>query len=142
MRDIFFFQAEDGIRDPLVTGVQTCALPIWRACAGWPEASRLETEPVAPTDWRTRSPRWHVGAHSKHRPPTGRPTRGVGRSRKSLNKASREGAKYAPRGALRRQDLRRASPFRGAPRAGGLADLPEGAQRRAGPAHREAGFHL
>src|SRR5205823_9418777 len=27
---IFFFQAEDGIRDKLVTGVQTCALPIWR----------------------------------------------------------------------------------------------------------------
>ena len=27
----FFFQAEDGIRDRLVTGVQTCALPI---CAG------------------------------------------------------------------------------------------------------------
>src|SRR5258708_30965459 len=26
----FFFQAEDGIRDDLVTGVQTCALPIWR----------------------------------------------------------------------------------------------------------------
>src|SRR6266404_6667170 len=25
---IFFFQAEDGIRDKLVTGVQTCALPI------------------------------------------------------------------------------------------------------------------
>src|SRR5207247_5992222 len=25
---LFFFQAEDGIRDPLVTGVQTCALPI------------------------------------------------------------------------------------------------------------------
>ena len=24
----FFFQAEDGIRDRLVTGVQTCALPI------------------------------------------------------------------------------------------------------------------
>src|SRR5687767_15207847 len=24
----FFFQAEDGIRDKLVTGVQTCALPI------------------------------------------------------------------------------------------------------------------
>src|SRR5215207_11470327 len=28
----FFFQAEDGIRDPLVTGVQTCALPISRLC--------------------------------------------------------------------------------------------------------------
>src|SRR5207247_6620583 len=26
-------QAEDGIRDPLVTGVQTCALPIWTAHA-------------------------------------------------------------------------------------------------------------
>src|SRR5574340_1337786 len=26
----FFFQAEDGIRDLLVTGVQTCALPISR----------------------------------------------------------------------------------------------------------------
>src|SRR5574340_1616944 len=25
----FFFQAEDGIRDLLVTGVQTCALPIY-----------------------------------------------------------------------------------------------------------------
>src|SRR3989337_4493240 len=25
---IFFFQAEDGIRDATVTGVQTCALPI------------------------------------------------------------------------------------------------------------------
>src|SRR2546422_11092726 len=27
----FFFQAEDGIRDVAVTGVQTCALPIWMA---------------------------------------------------------------------------------------------------------------
>ena len=26
---LFFFQAEDGIRDHCVTGVQTCALPIW-----------------------------------------------------------------------------------------------------------------
>src|SRR5437763_6624621 len=26
---LFFFQAEDGIRDTSVTGVQTCALPIW-----------------------------------------------------------------------------------------------------------------
>src|SRR2546421_1225778 len=26
----FFFQAEDGIRDLIVTGVQTCALPIYR----------------------------------------------------------------------------------------------------------------
>src|SRR2546425_10816178 len=30
----FFFQAEDGIRDKLVTGVQTCALPIYRGSRG------------------------------------------------------------------------------------------------------------
>src|SRR6185312_11123685 len=36
----FFFQAEDGIRDLIVTGVQTCALPISRCrpadATGWP----------------------------------------------------------------------------------------------------------
>src|SRR5260370_28008488 len=31
MSAVFFFQAEDGIRDSSVTGVQTCALPISRA---------------------------------------------------------------------------------------------------------------
>src|SRR5947208_12299476 len=31
----FFFQAEDGIRDDLVTGVQTCALPIYTASNTW-----------------------------------------------------------------------------------------------------------
>src|SRR5438046_10390242 len=30
----FFFQAEDGIRDWSVTGVQTCALPIWSSSVG------------------------------------------------------------------------------------------------------------
>src|SRR5690349_24638238 len=38
----FFFQAEDGIRDLYVTGVQTCALPIWARLL------RAST-PVAPT---------------------------------------------------------------------------------------------
>src|SRR5256885_8665718 len=33
---IFFFQAEDGIRDYKVTGVQTCALPI---LPKWPSVS-------------------------------------------------------------------------------------------------------
>src|SRR5437660_2796627 len=35
-RRVFFFQAEDGIRDGHVTGVQTCALPICMpgACGG------------------------------------------------------------------------------------------------------------
>src|SRR2546425_3907790 len=48
----FFFQAEDGIRDKLVTGVQTCALPIsvWlppRMCF-WP---RRRSTPGG-YDWR------------------------------------------------------------------------------------------
>src|SRR3712207_7155640 len=33
----FFFQAEDGIRDIGVTGVQTCALPIWLVAVTFPE---------------------------------------------------------------------------------------------------------
>src|SRR5947207_9824043 len=33
-RMIFFFQAEDGIRDHCVTGVQTCALPILPSFTG------------------------------------------------------------------------------------------------------------
>src|SRR2546429_9484300 len=33
----FFFQAEDGIRDVAVTGVQTCALPIWAGPAILPQ---------------------------------------------------------------------------------------------------------
>src|SRR5438270_1810408 len=34
----FFFQAEDGIRDLTVTGVQTCALPISISFSHWSEA--------------------------------------------------------------------------------------------------------
>src|SRR5207253_5748306 len=36
----FFFQAEDGIRDGHVTGVQTCALPISGASGSAPFSSR------------------------------------------------------------------------------------------------------
>jgi len=32
---VFFFQAEDGIRGHCVTGVQTCALPIFRGPEFW-----------------------------------------------------------------------------------------------------------
>src|SRR5690606_40676479 len=41
---VFFFQAEDGIRDFHVTGVQTCALPISRRVellAGGPRVPRV-----------------------------------------------------------------------------------------------------
>src|SRR3990170_7621138 len=42
----FFFQAEDGIRDDLVTGVQTCALPI-SALPGFPSRSEIAERYVA-----------------------------------------------------------------------------------------------
>src|SRR5258706_11706234 len=40
----FFFQAEDGIRDWSVTGVQTCALPIWTARSRRKEIHRMLTD--------------------------------------------------------------------------------------------------
>src|SRR5215475_14776411 len=56
---LFFFQAEDGIRDFHVTGVQTCALPI--SC-GY-QASVDEAVEVA----FTVSPRVRrIGAHDPH----------------------------------------------------------------------------
>src|SRR5438034_5544146 len=48
----FFFQAEDGIRDHCVTGVQTCALPISH---GFRRARRCPTESREPREgagWR------------------------------------------------------------------------------------------
>src|SRR5918997_2118959 len=75
---VFFFQAEDGIRDHCVTGVQTCALPISRArfAAGEIDAAELrgtEDEAIADvvrlqgdvglrtaTDGEFRRASWHM----------------------------------------------------------------------------------
>src|SRR5256885_5166523 len=43
----FFFQAEDGIRDYKVTGVQTCALPIFST----QERPTEEMKPPVGLDW-------------------------------------------------------------------------------------------
>src|ERR1039457_5477533 len=49
---VVFFQAEDGIRDYKVTGVQTCALPIssraghWLSCPAWGKTSSPGLPPV------------------------------------------------------------------------------------------------
>src|SRR5690606_16837428 len=53
-----FFQAEDGIRDFHVTGVQTCALPIFRRVTGLMRPSPALTEPLMSSDTpvRSRSP--------------------------------------------------------------------------------------
>src|SRR5437764_15021888 len=44
---VFFFQAEDGIRDTSVTGVQTCALPI-STCFTAPGSASRTTRRRAP----------------------------------------------------------------------------------------------
>src|SRR5439155_12894200 len=69
-RLLFFFQAEDGIRDGHVTGVQTCALPISRIRALRPRAfarvhprsrARAETERLGPPGNPQRSEERRVG---------------------------------------------------------------------------------
>src|SRR3712207_7090312 len=47
----FFFQAEDGIRDIGVTGVQTCALPIYR-----PFPEEQQTKAVPENSGRVKAP--------------------------------------------------------------------------------------
>src|SRR5476649_1356657 len=53
----FFFQAEDGIRDHCVTGVQTCALPIWSVR----QAARNQKKMPAPSNPEPRSEERRVG---------------------------------------------------------------------------------
>src|SRR2546421_3623404 len=47
---LFFFQAEDGIRDLIVTGVQTCALPILRNLTEQVRSTAQVTTAVAKGD--------------------------------------------------------------------------------------------
>src|SRR3989449_2159160 len=55
----FFFQAEDGIRDVAVTGVQTCALPISLTCSAPTARSRTRsTTPRVTSKLTSASSRW------------------------------------------------------------------------------------
>src|SRR2546428_2020929 len=51
---VFFFQAEDGIRDLIVTGVQTCALPISLPPDTW-EAGISRSSAIWAAVWRSKS---------------------------------------------------------------------------------------
>src|SRR5688572_32076804 len=48
---VFFFQAEDGIRDLTVTGVQTCALPIYNVGADRYNQALSERRAAAVQAW-------------------------------------------------------------------------------------------
>src|SRR3989441_6351717 len=104
----FFFQAEDGIRDKLVTGVQTCALPICRDPAAGDDAL-LPAVPVRRGEglrtldhgelprvlWALRR-KWHplqprvapAGARVRH--PQGEPRRGADREGEGERAAARQ----------------------------------------------------
>src|SRR5690625_6886340 len=67
MNTRFFFQAEDGIRDGHVTGVQTCALPISvrDIAVGVKEITLATADPQLPL------PEWSAGAHIELMLPNG-----------------------------------------------------------------------
>src|SRR2546430_16246123 len=86
----FFFQAEDGIRDLTVTGVQTCALPIsFSEFARGPGAARARVSGAGaaprlgpPTEGAgLADPAWNEERHAERRrvaPRLGPPTDGAG----------------------------------------------------------------
>src|SRR2546430_11875787 len=79
----FFFQAEDGIRDLTVTGVQTCALPISRNVVSWSAELRrmLGVEPELPD--ATRAEAFEL-VHPEDR----------ARVRETLDRTCHDGASY------------------------------------------------
>src|SRR5690606_18717365 len=117
----FFFQAEDGIRDFHVTGVQTCALPI----SGRPGTCRdgyRDERPLPPADirpetphapparprrhpdqWRARAtpepPRAHDPAHRGQPPACPPPARAIRHG--PPPRACRRGRRTAPAGSQR-----------------------------------------
>src|SRR5438034_11143611 len=65
----FFFQAEDGIRDHCVTGVQTCALPICRGSQVPQGAARYRLPHAVRPSERIRSEERRVGKECRSRWP-------------------------------------------------------------------------
>src|SRR5206468_4776742 len=72
----FFFQAEDGIRDLIVTGVQTCALPIFlgglvvvEQIFSWPGIGWLMINSITQRDYAVvqRSEERRVGKECRSR---------------------------------------------------------------------------
>src|SRR4051794_41839680 len=94
---VFFFQAEDGIRDGRVTGVQTCALPILRRST-W--ASRSGRRSSTPTRTRSSRPSWRRSRSEERR--VGK--EGGSRRGPEALKEKRH-AEGAPAGAKKQRDL-------------------------------------
>src|SRR5207247_5896349 len=78
------FQAEDGIRDPLVTGVQTCALPIYYADQRYYAVSTGRFSTPDPSGQRSASPAspasWNTYSYVQSDPVNFRDSKGLVRS--------------------------------------------------------------
>src|SRR5690606_39729317 len=98
---VFFFQAEDGIRDFHVTGVQTCALPIFDPPADRRRAAALSS-PFRVLAWGHEARTLHAEgpgsppAGAVHRPPQRPPRseeRRVGKESRSRRQPCHEQTK-------------------------------------------------
>src|SRR5256885_15353773 len=103
----FFFQAEDGIRDYKVTGVQTCALPICHSPGGPAEAARRAgPAPRGDPERDSRVGGWQArrrgGCRDRRAPGRGRADHGPARDRERAG----GGVHHGTRGAGRSYDHR------------------------------------
>src|SRR5439155_8540014 len=93
----FFFQAEDGIRDGHVTGVQTCALPISWVLSPRSRSHRASSSPRA---WRSWSGLKKPARSHRSSTATPSPARGSGswpKGRSEERRVGKEcGARWAP----------------------------------------------
>src|SRR3989449_8587216 len=94
----FFFQAEDGIRDVAVTGVQTCALPISAAEVD-PPAGPGQPKKIVRVCGRNDREDGHVRRLDHHR------LEPVGRVGKRREEGDRESAPPGNSGDLRRRRI-------------------------------------
>src|SRR2546422_10239514 len=104
----FFFQAEDGIRDVAVTGVQTCALPIFDFDVSLASEHELATARRQAITRRCERAQARIIAQVFHR---------YGKPIKSLRRAWMTACREAGRPGLLLHDLRR-SAVRNLERAG------------------------
>src|SRR5437762_14242545 len=95
----FFFQAEDGIRDTSVTGVQTCALPILTAPDGAVCLAPLSLPAGAASGNWPRSEERRVGKE-------GRSRWGPDHQKKKTSNAEAEAVKQPAAARLRRRVTR------------------------------------
>src|SRR5688500_20386849 len=94
--DIFFFQAEDGIRDYKVTGVQTCALPIYSQLH-WAS----QPHPLVPASERQRRSKTRTVPWRSEERRVGKESRARGGREHKRKKYGKKGRRVGPVGGER-----------------------------------------